>query len=110
MEETFWTMSAYSLRQPAWKKYGADLSISGRQEQSICNWSSSQAGQLLAIFLARPACCHDSWNACGGTKVGPRTALCKVTLLEHDCPAGLAVRDSMLRAQHRFKGENRINT
>ena len=62
-----------------------------------------QGSCSLAIFLAWPACCHDTWNAYGGTKVGPRTALCKA---DYDCPAGLAVRGSMLLAQKRFAGED----
>ena len=96
-------MSAYSQRLPAWLKHGDDLSISGFQEQSQCNWPSSQAGELLSICLDRPACEHNSWNAYGGTRVGPKTVLCKADL---DCPAGLAVNKALLRAQHRFGVEN----
>ena len=62
-----------------------------------------QAGELLSIWLHRPSCEHDCWNAYGGTKVGTRTALCKA---DYDCPAGLAVNKALLRAQHRFAGEN----
>jgi hypothetical protein len=97
-------MSAYSQRLPAWLKHGDDLSISGFQEQSQCNWPSSQAGELLSICLDRPACEHNSWNAYGGTRVGPKTALCKADL---NCPAGLAVNEALLLAQRRFAVENR---
>jgi hypothetical protein len=97
-------MSTYSLRQPAWKKYGADLSMNGHQEQSRCNWSSSQAGQqMLFIWLNRPACEHTGVNAYGGTAVGPKTALCKA---DYDCPAGLAVNKAMKLASKRFSLEN----
>ena len=81
-------MSACTLRQPAWQKYGADLSIDGRKTKSSYNWSASQAGEMLLIWLNRPACEHTGVNAYGGTTVGPKTALCKA---DYDCPAGLAV-------------------
>ena len=96
-------MSACTLRQPAWKKYGADLSINGHQEKTTCNWSSSQAGQMLLIWLNRPACEHTGVNAYGGTAVSPQTALCKA---DYDCPAGLAVNKAMKLASKRFSLEN----
>ena len=97
-------MSAYSLRLPAHQKYGTDLSMGPGYTETCCNWSSSQEGQMLAIYLARPACsCLNGWNAYGGTRVGPLTALCKA---DYNCPAGLAVHANMLRAQKRFAEEN----
>ena len=56
LEETWrfggdcFTMSAYSLRQPVWMKYGTDLSMSGYQEMGSCNWPSPQTGGLLSIY------------------------------------------------------------
>merc|ERR1740117_113306 len=97
----------YSLRDAAWKKFGDDLSKGTGKAMTMCNWSTSQAGELLSIYLDRPACGHDKWNCYGFTKVGPKTALCKVLRDEPDCPAGLAVNDRMLRAQHRFGTENK---
>ena len=96
-------MSACTLRQPAWKKYGTDLSIDGNKEKTICNWSASQAGEMLLIWLNRPACEHTGVNAYGGTAVGPKTALCKA---DYDCPAGLAVNKAMKLASKRFSLEN----
>ena len=90
-------------------KYGTDLSISGHQERSQGNWSSSQAGQMLAICLDRPTCEHDehdSWDAFGGTTVGKKTALRALCKADFNCPAGIAVHDALLRAQHRFSVEN----
>jgi hypothetical protein len=98
-------MSACTLRQPAWKKYGTDLSIDGRKEMTNCNWSASQAGEMLLIWLNRPACEHTTGvNAYGGTKVTWQTALCKA---DYDCPAGLAVNKAMKLASKRFVLENR---
>ena len=72
-------MSAYSLRQPAHIKYGVDLSIDGVSGQmTCCNWSTSQTGQLLLIYLDRPACsCLNEFNAFGGTKVSNATRRCR---------------------------------
>ena len=95
-------MSACPLRQPAWEEYGADLSINGHQGETKCNWSSSQAGQMLSIWLNRPACEHTGVNAYGGTKVG-LAALCKA---DYDCPAGLAVNKAMVLASKRFALED----
>ena len=101
---TFGGLSAYSKRQPAWNMYGTDLSKGTGSGYTCCNWSSTQAGELLSIWLHRRACEHDCWNAYGDARVGPRTALCKA---DYDCPAGLAVNAALLRAQKRFAEENR---
>ena len=60
---------------------------------------------MLAIYLDRPACEHDSWNAYGGTRsrVGKKTALCKA---DYNCPAGLVVNTAMFCAQSSFAIEN----
>ena len=96
-------MSTHSLRQPAWKKYGTDLSIDGNKEKTICNWSASQTGEMLLIWLNRPACEHTGANAYGGTAVTWQTALCKA---DYDCPAGLAVNKAMKLASKLFTLEN----
>ena len=56
---------------------------------------------LPCIYLDRPACEYDmyNWNAYRGTKVCPRTALCKA---DYNYPAGLNVKKALLRAQHRL--------
>ena len=54
------------------------LRIRGRKVKTICNWSASQAGEMLLIWLNRPACEHTTGvNAYGGTRVTWQTALCK---------------------------------
>ena len=70
LEETFQITMDYSVRQPAWMKYGTDLSEGTGFSMHMGNWSSTQAGEMLAIYLCRPVCEHDVWNAWGGTTVG----------------------------------------
>ena len=69
------------------------------------NWTSTQAGEMLAVYLCRPACGHASteFNAWGGTTVGTKACLCKA---DSSCPAGVSVREALLLAQRRFAAEN----
>ena len=80
-------MSIRLQRLPAHQKYVTDLEKGTGYNETCCNWSSSQEGQMLAIYLDRPACEHDSWNVYGGTRVGNKTALCKAGYIR--LPAGV---------------------